>query len=124
MRTYLAGLAASVLLLAPAAASAATLEETQQSLRYLLAQLVALTADRPAACSAWASANTVKVGQPFTFAWFAAGSNALQQGATILPPSGVVTLAIDKPGLATYTLKFSDAAGVAASCTAAIAVLR
>jgi hypothetical protein len=97
------------------------MSDSQTQLKYVLARYSALTADSAVSCAIITNKTTVRVGEQFTFAWFSTGMN--QQTAQKGPawnPFGVITMALSKPGMWTYTLKFYDAAGNEVPCSTSI----
>ncbi len=125
MKRFLAGACATVLLVLPAFAADAPMDEAHTSLRYLLARFAALSAEQPVWCTILTSKSTVRVQESFTFLWFSTGMNrqVAPSGRPALAPFDVITIALDKPGTWEYTLKLYDSAGAEVPCSAKIHVL-
>lgn len=120
---FFAGTIATTLLLIPALASATSIDEAQTQLRYMLARMAALSADKAVSCTLLASKSRVHVGEQFTFLWFSTGKNSqTAHDGHQWDPFGVFTMALDKPGTWTHTLKFYNAAGAEVPCSTSIVV--
>lgn len=118
---FLASTATAILVMMPAFAAASSLDDAQTQLRYMLAQVAALSADQPVSCTLLTSKSHVHVGEQFTFLWFSSGkiSQTAHDGHQ-WSPYGVITMALDKPGTWTHTLKFYNAGGAEIPCSTTI----
>jgi len=119
------GIVGSALFLVPMFVSASALGDLMDHTRFTLSRIAASRVDydlsKPS-CVVLASAQTVRVGEKYLFAWGASGTFDTEFAKNTWAPSGAYIIAIDTPGTRVYTLEFYGAQGVKTTCTTRVIV--
>jgi hypothetical protein len=114
-------------LLAPAAASAATVEDIQLQLMQVLGRLAAQKAQMSGdalACALVATKSSVAINEGFALIWNTVGANEPSSGdsASQWARAGITSLAPNKPGLYKYELVFYGSGGAKTTCRTFVSV--
>ena len=125
MRRVIATLCGFIALVVPALASADALSDLMDQTRFTLSRIAASRVDyelsRPS-CVVMTSAQTVHVGEKYLLVWGSSGMLDTEFAKNIWTPNGAFIIAIDTPGIRTYTLEFYGAGGAKTSCTTRVIV--
>ena len=124
MRTIVSTFLGLTLLFMPFAASADTLIDPFDQIRFLLSHIAASKVhndlSKPS-CVVLASAQSVRVNERFILAW---GSSGMDEGNTknIWTPNGITVVALDTPGIYRYGFDFFGKDNTKTSCEVRVTV--
>jgi len=122
MKRFFAGIAA-FLTLAPTLAAASTIEALQEQLKFHLNAMSAITADAPIRCTIYSSKKVVKVNEPFTYGWYASGTNHQDIREGGWQSTGVFTLRNSTAGNWKYKVSFFGKDGTEYPCYLTVTVV-
>lgn len=114
-------------MLAPFAASAASVADIETQLMHVLGQIAALQAQasgNPVACELVTSKSSVAVGEPFALIWnsFGAKEPSNTDTASQWARGGISTVTLSRPGNYKYTFTFNGVSGGQTECSTLISI--
>lgn len=112
----------ALFMFAPALTSAATVVELQEKLGFTLATMMAITADQPIGCTIYSSKSSVRVNEPFTYAWYSSGTALQDVRVGGWPAFNVQTLAVSTRGTWKYKISFYGKTGQEYNCYHSVTV--
>jgi hypothetical protein len=126
MKRFLAGIAIA-LIASPAPLAAASIEDLQTQVMYVLGQMAQLQARASGAslsCMLIATKTQVHAGEEFTLIWNTYGAvDPSDEGPSQYAPRGIAHITFDKTGTLTYMVPFTGGNGAQTTCTAAVTIL-
>ena len=126
MQKLIAGLI-FVGLMAPAFASAATVQDLENQVMYLLGQVAFLKSQSvgtPVECALVVSRASAKVGEPFELIWNTYGAlSPSNNGTSQYAQNGVQSVTLGKSGIFEYKMTFNGQNASQTTCKASVSIL-